>query len=378
MRNCFWVLLLASCCSLGWTQNIQTSAENVANFFNALKKNDLDAVKGFPARLTNVKDSTGYYPISIAIRQKQTKLLKALLEMGANPNLINGDLLKTNALMQCSNVNSVAMARLLLEVGADVNSIDKNGDPVIHWSAYYGQTQLTKLFLDHGAKTNLKSIHADGVLQVALKEWKSEIVALLLEHGVTAVALNPKKQKLVEAVKLNQPTVLNQTLSELNANSTDASGTPLLVIASELGTLKVVKLLLSKGADVNAMNPAGHTALNRAIYFGRPEVINYLLAQGADVNRTDSRFVLPPLIAAAIKNDVTTGLRLIKMGANINVTDKINTFSPLIWAIIYDHVEFVEMLSSFKPKLDIITTYGTTATEMTQNPKILELLQPKN
>ncbi|SHG95327.1 ankyrin repeat domain-containing protein [Flagellimonas flava] len=378
MRKHFWVLLMASCCSIGWSQDTRVSPKKIDTFFKALKENDLQTVKKSPTHFKDVKDSAGFYPISIVVRQKHPELLKVLLDKGANPNLANHDNLRTTALMQCSNVNSPEMARLLLEAGADVNSIDKNGDPVIHWSAYYGQTELTKLFLKHGAKTDLASIHAKGVLQVALKEWKSEIVALLLKNGVTTVSLDSEKQTLADAVKLNELNTLSQIVSEQNANSTDASGTPLLVIASEEGHLETVKLLLSKGADINGMNPTGHTALNRAIYFEQLEVVDYLLAHNADVNRTDSRFVLPPLIAAAIKNDTSTGLRLIERGANINVVDKINTFSPLTWAVIYGNAEFIKMLLPFKPRLDIETTYGTTVFEMTQNQEILALLHSKN
>ncbi len=377
MRKLVWGLLVLCCHQLGLAQ-VDVPKEDVHSFFEAIALGDHEKVLSFPPSYLQKMDTLGYYPLSLAVRHKHPQLLQVLLDRGVNPNQINNDNLKTTALMQCSNVNSPKMAQLLLEAGADVNSIDKNGDPVIHWSAYYGQTELTKLFLKHGAKTDLASIHAKGVLQVALKEWKSEIVALLLKNGVTTVSLDSKKQTLADAVKFNELNTLSQIVSEQNANSTDASGTPLLVIASEQGHLETVKLLLSKGADINSMNPTGHTALNRAIYFEQLEVVDYLLAQNADVNRTDSRFVLPPLIAAAIKNDTSTGQRLIERGANINVVDKINTFSPLTWAVIYGNVEFIEMLLPFKPRLDIETTYGTTVFEMTQNREILALLNSKN
>nr|WP_299172059.1 ankyrin repeat domain-containing protein [uncultured Allomuricauda sp.] len=371
------VILLTLCFHVTYSQKDSVPSQEINSFFKALKENDIQAVKMFPHSFTNEIDSSGYYPISIAVRKKSAELLKVLLNMGANPNTINQDHSKTTALMQCSNVNVLELAKLLIENGADVNIIDKNGDPVIHWTAYLGQVELTKLLLDHNARTDIISIHSDGVLNVALKEWKSDIVELLVENGVTHYDLSPEDEKLIELVKHNNTIVVKKLLTSENANTQDASGTPLLVTAAELGLLDMVKVLLSKGANIDGMNPTGHTALNRAVYFKNFEVVDYLLNQGADVNKTDERYILTPLIAAAIKNNVTAGKELIASGADINITDKINNFSPLIWAVVYGNRDFVEMLMPYKPDLDILTRYGSTVMQMTKDPEMLALLQLK-
>ncbi|WP_298793561.1 ankyrin repeat domain-containing protein [uncultured Allomuricauda sp.] len=371
------VILLTLCFHVTYSQKDSFPSQEINSFFKALKENDIQAVKMFPHSFTNEIDSSGYYPISIAVRKKSVELLEVLLNMGANPNTINQDHSKTTALMQCSNFNALELAKLLMENGADVNIIDKNGDPVIHWTAYLGQVELTKLLLNHNARTDLISIHSDGVLNVALKEWKSDIVGLLVENGVTHYDLSPEDEKLIELVKHNNTIVVKKLLTSENANTQDASGTPLLVTAAELGLLDMVKVLLSKGANIDGMNPTGHTALNRAVYFKNFEVVDYLLNQGADVNKTDKRYILTPLIAAAIKNNVTAGKELIASGADINITDKINNFSPLIWAVVYGNRDFVEMLMPYKPDLDILTSYGSTVMQMTKDPEMLALLQLK-
>lgn len=372
------VILLTLCFHVTYSQKDSVPSQEINSFFKALKENDIQAVKMFPHSFTNEIDSSGYYPISIAVRKKSAELLEVLLNMGANPNTINQDHSKTTALMQCSNFNALELAKLLIENGADVNIIDKNGDPVIHWTAYLGQVELTKLLLDHNARTDIVSIHSDGVLNVALKEWKSDIVGLLVENGVTHYDLSPEDEKLIELVKHNNTIVIKKLLTSENANTQDASGTPLLVTAAELGLLDMVKVLLSKGANIDGMNPTGHTALNRAVYFKNFEVVDYLLNQGADVNKTDEKYILTPLIAAAIKNNVTAGKELIASGADINIADKINNFSPLIWAVVYGNQDFIKMLLLYKPNLDILTTYGSTVMQMTKNPEILALLQSKN
>lgn len=368
----FFLLCLVS----GFCQKKSTKQqEYIHQLFNAINEVNLESITILPNAIVNALDSTGLSALSHAVRSKELKLVKLLLEKGANPNLINKDNLRTTALMQCSNVNSPEIAALLIEKGADVNILDKNGDPVIHWAAYFGQEELTQLLLDHNAKTDLSSIHSDGVMQVALKEWKSNIVATLMVNGVSTVLVSASGKKLIDAVKTQKIQFLQNTLTKVSTNTLDASGTPLLVIAAEQGHLDIVKVLLKKGADINIMNPTGHTALNRSIYFEKQEVVDFLLDQGADVNKTDDIFILPPLIAAAIKNNAEIGKKLIEHGAEVDVLDKINKFSPLIWAVIYGHIDFVKMIMDYKPNLNIITTYGTTVNEMTQNKEILNLLK---
>ena len=48
-----------------------------------------------------------------------------------------------------------------------------------------------------------------------------------------------------------------------------------------------VEMLLSAGADVNARNGYGNTALNYASYYGHTKTIEMLLSKGADVNARD-------------------------------------------------------------------------------------------
>ena len=58
---------------------------------------------------------------------------------------------------------------------------------------------------------------------------------------------------------------------------------PLFLAAGE-GNLEAVRYLLDEGADVNAREKLGDTALTEATYYGRFEVVKELLFRGADVN----------------------------------------------------------------------------------------------
>ena len=49
----------------------------------------------------------------------------------------------------------------------------------------------------------------------------------------------------------------------------------------------VIKHLVEAGADINAADNKGCTALMRAAYIGYPELVNFLLAHGAQKDKTD-------------------------------------------------------------------------------------------
>lgn len=104
-------------------------------------------------------------------------------------------------------------------------------------------------------------------------------------------------------------------------NVKDASGTPLLMTAVVYGNAESVRILLEHGADANAKNPAGATALLWAA--GDWEKASLLIAHGADVN-VQSALGRTPLLSAAAQDGAgpVVGM-LLKKGASTAVVDKL-------------------------------------------------------
>ena len=70
------------------------------------------------------------------------------------------------------------------------------------------------------------------------------------------------------------------------------------MLASEKGYLDIVQALLAKGADVNATDNDGDTALMRASVWGRLEVVQALLAKDAKVNAKTNVGWIAPMLAS--------------------------------------------------------------------------------
>ena len=94
---------------------------------------------------------------------------------------------------------------------------------------------------------------------------------------------------LLSAVKSGDTAKANAMLQGgADSNARDASGATALMLAATAGNLEIVKTLLAGGADVKATDELGWTALMKAVYNsdldqGFPEVVQALIEAGADV-----------------------------------------------------------------------------------------------
>jgi len=68
-----------------------------------------------------------------------------------------------------------------------------------------------------------------------------------------------------------------------NINARSNGYMPLFIAAGE-GRSDVVRYLLAEGAEINARDKLGDTALTEAAYYGHVALVNELLLHGADIN----------------------------------------------------------------------------------------------
>ncbi len=84
------------------------------------------------------------------------------------------------------------------------------------------------------------------------------------------------------------------------------------------GNLSTAKSAISSGADVNAINRDGWTALTYASGKSREDIVNLLLSKGADINASGSVGITPLAIVSFVGNKDMVKLLLSK-GADVNV-----------------------------------------------------------
>ncbi|WP_353272115.1 ankyrin repeat domain-containing protein [Wolbachia endosymbiont (group B) of Apomyelois bistriatella] len=85
---------------------------------------------------------------------------------------------------------------------------------------------------------------------------------------------------------------------------------------------KTVKLLVEKGANVNAKDIEGHTALHLAVTEKRLEIVRELIKSGGNVNAEEYGNKCTPLHLACMIGEKEIVKELVKAGGEIEQADK--------------------------------------------------------
>ena len=103
-----------------------------------------------------------------------------------------------------------------------------------------------------------------------------------------------------------------------DVNACDEDGRTTLHLASENAHEQVVRLLIGKGTDVNACSKYEGTALHLASRKGHEQVVRLLIENGADVNNRDAHGTTALHFASRAEREQVVRL-LIQKGANVNI-----------------------------------------------------------
>lgn len=267
-------------------------------------------------------------------------------------------------------------------------------------------------------KTSIDGITDEEEFTIALRAVQSgslELVKYLVTHGNASLGPERKNQFGFTSAHLaafhEVPSELFEYILEQGGpslvNAQENGGwSPLIIVASK-GNLRLAKLLLSRGADVNIRSSADQTALYVASHNGYLNIVNLLLENGADptirlkqslespafgaltTGRIDILKRLlehePSLLslstvsgasllhAAAQIGKLPSVELLIEAGADVNAKKKDGT-TPLAGAAALGHTEIVECLFKAGATLESRNGFGGTALHSACNTKKLDMV----
>jgi ankyrin repeat protein len=156
----------------------------------------------------------------------------------------------------------------------------------------------------------------------------------LLDSPVADAAMNGD----VEAVR-----ALLQEGADVNAPQGD--GMTALHWAAEAGSVEMVGMLLYAGANVEGVTRlGGYTPLHLASKAGKDRVVARLLEAGADPSAYTTTGEVTPLHFAAASGSASTVEALLDHGADVNVTESVRGQTPLMLAAGRNRVAVVQLL----------------------------------
>ena len=236
----------------------------------------------------------GLTALVFATRQGDIESTRILLDAGADPNQVTE--YGWTPLLAATQNRYYQLGKYLLERGADSAIANKGG-----WSPLYIATdnrniesgdyptrkpdmdhlEYIELLLSHGADPNTRMASSTETRTIFTHQW-------LREEGATPFL----------RASQSSDTVLMQSLLEAGAGPLIATdnGTTALMVAAGIGwvegvthewsreqNVETMRWLLELGADVNARDIDGRTALMGAAHKGRNEIVQMLVDHGADM-----------------------------------------------------------------------------------------------
>jgi uncharacterized protein len=232
--------------------------------------------------LVNATEADGTTALHWAARLDRVELVQTLIRAGAP---VNAKTRYAVTPLSLAAVNgSAAAVDALLKAGADANTEVTDGETVLMLAARTGNPDAVRLLLDRGANVNARETwHGETALMWAAAEDHAAVVSLLASRGAD---LNVKSTvPEFPKVKVDAATMVFTALPR--------GGLTALMLAARQGAAEGVRALAEAGADLNAVDPDGTTALNIAIINAHYDVAALLVDKGAGLDVGDAAGMTP-------------------------------------------------------------------------------------
>ncbi|MFC2167596.1 ankyrin repeat domain-containing protein [Acidobacteriota bacterium] len=175
--------------------------------------------------------------------------------------------------------------RMLEENTYQINNKDRRNCTILHYAASGSTAEMVEWLIQHGAETDVRDVDGDTLLHWAAYAGREKIVNLLISHGLD---IDTKNNSGVSVIDYAAVTRGNQTTVDLHVLKGAKIPNPghdveiLLHRAALIGSLELVRSLISKGISTKTKMPNGATFLHNCAEGGLLEIVAGSVKTGPD------------------------------------------------------------------------------------------------
>ena len=289
----------------------------------------------------NSRDVSGCTALSYAIQGSHTTA-KILIERECEVKLrdLEGNCVDDGILESAAYKGFKDILQLLHDRGVPLDAVNRSGKTPLMTAAEAGKCDVMAFLLDQGANINgldsvndVKEVTANRTdhdesdcrkedernsdlnrtpSYCALEAGQGETAKLLIERGCLSSNSDGETNSLAELAAMHGLKDVFELLADKKSFPFDKikDGETLLTSAAHRGDFDSVKFLLQNGANLNAKNSLGDTALSCAVQFlesSSTEIVKLLLESGADMNTRNERCETPLLLATKMNAEKVVG-----------------------------------------------------------------------
>lgn len=365
-------------------------ANRIANDYTPLylaaSENQIEVVKvllSFDPDL-EIRYQTGYTVLGIATLRGYTKVVRLLLEAGAN---VNQQFDHNNFALQWpvtyNTCNTEDILHTLMEYHPDLNLVDDDGDSALHCINFSTTLAVVKLLVNGGsdletrnykrmtplcravmvenieivkyliakkAELNIIGGKYGGPLHIACHLLNLELVKILVEAGANVNLVDPASagtpiQSACDCwswrgENVMQESIICYLIDVAKADVTIVGGLQGCALNAACGrsTPQMVELILKKGAKINVEDEMGRVAIHFAAVRS-VEHFHPILDAGADIEVRD-KMGRTALHWAIIGGKIDVVRRVLSLSRDLVNEADIDSWTPLLWAARWFRSEF--------------------------------------
>lgn len=214
---------------------------------------------------------------------------EAALRAGANPSAVSASG-SPALLFTATSLYRTLPLQTLLDAGAAIDATNTMGQTALMLAVIGGSSDNARMLVDRGASVGMRDVVGGTALMRAARYGDHSTIEMLLAAGADPEAVDKLGLRALHWASLrgNRQTTkaLLDNQADVNAQSEGRLLTPLM-FAARRGYTEVINDLLEAGADVEAIDNAGRTALMWALKESHPEAARILQDAGTEQPRVD-------------------------------------------------------------------------------------------